>query len=158
MANCLPSEKDHLHLDSLQKQRAEFPNDDDFLSHRSESERIPGIAPDNEHFNHRLVRGQEPESGIHNDLGFTDDELVELELLRDQEIDTLVNHGLVPEEERWNVERRRGFTLSFPEMTLCVVTGDWYPIKPLSYEVKNISLPRVVVDQLRGGFARYSRN
>lgn len=34
-------------------------------------------------------------------------------------------------------------------MTLCIITGDWYPVKPVSYEVKNISLPRVVVDQLR---------
>ena len=118
MANCQPSGKDHLHLGSLQDQRAEFPNDDDFLSHGSERERIQGIAPDNEHNDHRLVQDQEPESAIHNDWVFTDDELVELELLRDQEIDMLVDHGLIPNEDRFNVEFRKDFTLSFPEMTL----------------------------------------
>ena len=81
MANCLPGGKDHLHLDSLQDQRVEIPNDDDFLSHGSERERISSIALGNEHFDHRLVQGQELESGIHNNLVFTDDELVELELL-----------------------------------------------------------------------------
>ena len=34
-------------------------------------------------------------------------------------------------------------------MTLEILTGDWYPVKALSYVVKNISLPPVVVDQLR---------
>lgn len=32
-------------------------------------------------------------------------------------------------------------------MTLFIVTGSWYPVRPLNYEVKHTSLPRVVVDQ-----------
>ena len=34
-------------------------------------------------------------------------------------------------------------------MVLDIVTGDRYPVRHLTYEVKNISLPRVVINQLR---------
>ena len=57
--------------------------------------------------------------------------------------------GLLPKDNRWNPECRQGFTLKVPEMAVSIVTGDCYPVKALTYEVKNISLPRVVVDQLR---------
>lgn len=104
----------------------------------------------NEPYDYGLVPDQELESDAHDDdLDFTDDELVELDLLRDQEIHTLVDHGLISKEDRWNVECRQSFALTFPQMTLYIVTGDQYPVKPLSYEVRNIGLPRVIVDQLR---------
>lgn len=46
---------------------------------------------------------------------FTVDELIELELLRDQEIDALVNEGFVPHKDRWNLEHRDGFNFLYPE-------------------------------------------
>ena len=119
------------------------------IRHGFERERILATTPDNEPCDYRLVQDQESETTHDDNLVFTDDEIVELELLRDQEIDCLIDNGLLPKEDRWNVDCRQGFVLPFPEMTLDIVTGDWYPVKPLSYEAKNISLPRVVIDQLR---------
>lgn len=150
MADCLPSGKDQLDLDSLQPQSAESPNGNNCSSHVSGREHILETALDDEPYDHGLVQDLEPEQDTQDDdLNFTDDELVELELLRDQEIDSLVDAGFLSKDDRWNVECRQGFTLSFPEMAVYIVTGDRYPVSALTYEVKNIRLPRVVVDQLR---------
>lgn len=150
MAGCLPSGKDYLDPDSLQTQSAESLNDNNCSSHVSEREHMLQTALDDEPYDCGLVKDQRPELDIQDDdFEFSNDELVELELLRDQEIDNLVDAGLLPKNHRWNPECRQGFTLTFPEMAVCIVTGDRYPVKALSYQVKNISLPRVVVDQLR---------
>lgn len=150
MAACLPSEKDHLNLDSLHTHSADSLNSDTSSSHGSGHEHILDTALDDKPYDPGLVHDQEPKPNTQDDgFFFTDDELVELELLRDQEIDSLVDAGLLFKEDRWNDECRQGFTLSFPEMTIRIFTGDFYPVKALRYEVKNINLPRVVVDQLR---------
>ena len=150
MADCLPSGKDQLDLASLQAQSAESPDGTNCSSHVSGREHILETALDDEPHDSGLVPDQESEPNTQDDdFGFTDDELVELELLRDQEIDSLVDARLLPKDDRWNPECRQGFTFTFPEMAIYVVTGDWYPVKALSYEVNNISLSRVVVDQLR---------
>lgn len=149
MAHDVPRRKKASGSDSLQDQSVASPNDDAVLSHGSDRDGMLATAPDNESCDFGLVQDQEPETTPDDELVFTDDEIVELELLRDQEIDSLVDNGLLPKEGRWNIECREGFTLTFPEMTLGIVTGDWYPVKSLSYEVRNISLPRVVIDQLR---------
>lgn len=142
MANDLHRGKDHSDLDSMHDQSVKFSNNDD-PGHKFEREHLLANAPNGEPGNYWLVQNQESKPDGHDDdVFFTDDELVELEFLRDQEIDGLVENGLLPKEDRWNVECRQCFTLTFPEITLDIVTGDWYP-------VKNISLPRVVVDQLR---------
>ena len=80
---------------------------------------------------------------------FDDDDLVELQSLRDQEIDALADQGFITKEARWNPEHRLGFTFAFPEMTLDISTGAIYPVQPLEYHITNVHLPRVVVDQLR---------
>ncbi|MCJ1270345.1 hypothetical protein MMC22_010241 [Lobaria immixta] len=80
---------------------------------------------------------------------FTDDDRIELELLRDQEIDALVEEALIPEEERWNVEMRNGFILHHPEVIIEITTGHPYPAGPLECQVKNLTMPRIIVDQLR---------
>ena len=82
-------------------------------------------------------------------MTFDDDDLVELQLLRDQEIDALAHQGLISKEDRWNPEHRLGFTFSYPEMALEISTGARYPVQPLTYLITNINLPRVVVDQLK---------
>lgn len=150
MATCLPSEKDPYNVDSLQVQSTDFPSHHDSLGQGSEHEERLGTTPNNKVCERRVIPDHGPKPDTHeDDVVFTDDELVELELLRDQEIDSLVEHGLLSKEHRWNIECRKEFTITFPEMTLDIMTGDYYPVKPLSYEVKNISLPCVVVDQLR---------
>lgn len=83
---------------------------------------------------------------LHN---FTVDELIELKLLRDQKIDALVNEGFVPHKDRWNPEHRDGFNFLYPEMALTITTGEGYPVRPLDYELKNPTPPRVVIDQLQ---------
>lgn len=80
---------------------------------------------------------------------FTVDELIELEMLRDQEIDALVREKYIAQHDRWDIEHRDGFNLTYPELALTITTGEGYPVKPLSYELKNFTLPRVVIDQLR---------
>ncbi len=80
---------------------------------------------------------------------FSEEELVELVILRDQEIDAMFDQGLLPHKDRWNEGHRNGFCFNYPEMTLEILTGDGYPVKPLTHQVTNISLPRIVIDQLR---------
>lgn len=89
------------------------------------------------------------ESTVDKDLDVSEDELVELELLRDEEIDAFVEEGLLSKSERWNIDRRDGYHFLYPEMTLDIITGEKYPVEPLTYIVTNTSLPRVIVDQLR---------
>ena len=80
---------------------------------------------------------------------FTDDDLIELELLRDQEIDALVNQGFLPAVDQWNPEMRSGLVFQHPEVVVEIVTGHPYPAAPLKYQVKNQTMPRIIVDKLR---------
>lgn len=80
---------------------------------------------------------------------FSEEELVELEFLRDQEIDAMLEQDLLPDKNRWNEQYREGFCFDYPEMALHISTGIAYPVKPLTHQINNISLPRSVFDQLR---------
>lgn len=80
---------------------------------------------------------------------FSEEELIELEILRDEEIDTLVNQGYLVRSEQWNPEFRNGFVFTYPEMILEITTGERYPVEPIDYHLKNTYLPRVVIDDLR---------
>lgn len=82
---------------------------------------------------------------------FNEEELVELEILRDQEIDAMFDQGLLLQKGRWNEGHRNGFCFNYPEMTLEIATGDGYPVKPLIHLITNISLPRIVVGELYCG-------
>ena len=108
------------------------------------------IAAATDHYFHGLHLGEisKLELDIDEHISFNEDELVKLELLRDQEIDALVDHGLLPEEEWWNTECRNDLHLIYPEMNLDIFIGVQYPVRALKYQVKNISLPRIVADQL----------
>lgn len=80
---------------------------------------------------------------------FSGEDLVELEILRDQEIDSMFDQCLLPQKDCWNEGHRNAFCFNYPEMTLEIITGDGYPVKPLTHLVTNLSLPRIVVDQSR---------
>lgn len=84
-----------------------------------------------------------------SDLALSDEELIQLKLLREEEIDKLVEQGLLNQDQRWEPELLDGFTLSYAEMHLVIKTGDSYPVQPLNFRVENVSLPRLVVDDLR---------
>jgi len=80
---------------------------------------------------------------------FSEEELIQLRLLREEEIDALVEQSLLCEEQRWEPKLHDGFTFAHPEMKLVTRTGDSYPAIPLDYDVENLNLPRLEVDQLR---------
>ena len=80
---------------------------------------------------------------------FQEDELLELRLLREEEIDALVAERLLDEEQRWNPELLDGFTFTHSGMKLIIETGAKYPAQPLYYNVENTNLPRLVIDELR---------
>lgn len=79
----------------------------------------------------------------------TEDECIELELLRDQEIDALIENELLPEQERWKLELRNGFMFTYPEVVVEVTTGHPYPLGLPKCQVHNLTLPRIMVDKLR---------
>jgi hypothetical protein len=54
---------------------------------------------------------------------FTEHDKVELELLRDDEINALVNGGLLPEDERWNPGCRDELHSRYPKLRLGILTG-----------------------------------
>lgn len=87
---------------------------------------------------------------------FTDDDLIELELLRDQEVDVLVDQGFLPAAEQWNPKMRSGLVFQHPELAVEIVTGHPYPAAPLKYQVKNQTLPRIIVDKLRSALYKIS--
>lgn len=80
---------------------------------------------------------------------FSDDELVELSLLRAKEVDELVEHGLVDASRRFDEDLLDIIILSYPELTISLHTGPTYPAEQLQVKIENISLPRLVVDELR---------
>jgi hypothetical protein len=91
-----------------------------------------------------------------NMICFSDDDLVELSILRGQEIDELVEQGLLLVERRFDEDVLESFSFSYPEMVLDIKTGATYPAKQLSFEVQNLSLPRLVVDHLKIELRRIS--
>ena len=121
---------------SMEKLETSSPSGEDAPIPRSQA-----IAATIDHYFHGLQLGEtsEPELGIDEHISFNEDELVELELLHDKEIDALVDHSLLPEEERWNTECRNDLHLIYPEMNLDIVAGVQYPVRALKYQVKNFS-------------------
>lgn len=84
-------------------------------------------------------------SGIWSDEG-----LVELHFVRAKEIPALVDQAILPEKLRYSDELHEGFTLRYPELILEIVTGSHYLVKLLTFETTNNTLPRAVIDGLRG--------
>ena len=82
-------------------------------------------------------------------ISFSADDLIELETYRDEEIDALVDAGLLPKKDRWNPDLRNCLRFRFLEIVLVVVTGQKYPVQCLHHHIENISLPKEVVDSLR---------
>jgi hypothetical protein len=80
---------------------------------------------------------------------FEDDDLETLRILRGQEIDELVDHGFLPPALRFDDGLLDTIELSYSELKLCIQTGNAYPAEQLSYEVKNLTLSRLVVDALK---------
>ena len=84
-----------------------------------------------------------------SNASYSEDELTQLSLMREEEIDALVEQGLLSGEQRWEPELHDGFHFAHPELNLVIKTGDSYPAEPLDYCVENLTLPRLAVDDLR---------
>ncbi|KAJ6257851.1 hypothetical protein Dda_7640 [Drechslerella dactyloides] len=89
------------------------------------------------------------ESASTASLTFTDDELTELAVLRDEEIDRLYTASLIADSNRFDATLHDRLVFEYPEMTLTLFTGPSYPVTLPSYTIDNISLPRLVVDGIR---------
>jgi hypothetical protein len=89
---------------------------------------------------------------LDNDLEiptFSEDELIELSILRGQEIDELVEHGLLPQGSRFDEELLNTLVFSHPEVSISLHTGWKYPAEQLEIGFDNRTLPRLVMDALR---------
>ncbi|KAK6502811.1 hypothetical protein TWF481_007856 [Arthrobotrys musiformis] len=82
-------------------------------------------------------------------LTFTEDDIIELSLLREEEIDLLVSSSLLPESDRFDPSLHEVLNFPHQELILTLTTGPHYPVLPLSYTVQNLTLPRLVIDNLR---------
>lgn len=81
---------------------------------------------------------------------FSEDDIIELELLRDEEIDSLVYRNLIPRKDQWNPTLRSLIVFPHKEVTLEVTTGHPYPATPLAiWTVTNHTLSKITCDRLR---------
>lgn len=82
-------------------------------------------------------------------VSFSEDDLVELGILRALEIDDLVDLGLLPRERRFDEDLLSSLTLKYDELVLDIRTGETYPAEQLHFEITNLCLPRLKVDSLK---------
>ncbi|TAQ86297.1 hypothetical protein B7494_g5377 [Chlorociboria aeruginascens] len=80
--------------------------------------------------------------------GYSDEDLIELSLLRGQEVDCL-DQAFFPKEKRFEDETLQSLTFKYPEIRLKIITGQYYLAEELSLEIENLAFPRLVYDALR---------
>ena len=83
-------------------------------------------------------------------LEFSEDDLIQLSLLRDEETDDLINAGLLGPEHRLSSPLDSRLCFAHEELVLQITAGIQYPVVAPEYEVINLSLSRKDVDRLRG--------
>ncbi|KAI1768792.1 ADP-ribosylation [Hypoxylon sp. FL1150] len=87
-------------------------------------------------------------------LEMSEDDLIQLSLLRDFETDELINAGFLSEDERLTAPLDKELTFKYEELSLRVTAGSSYPATPVCWTVDNYILPIKVVDDLRGELRR----
>ncbi|KAI0004441.1 ADP-ribosylation [Xylariaceae sp. FL0662B] len=80
---------------------------------------------------------------------FSDDELVELSLLRDFEIDELIKAGLLSKDEQQTSPLDREVIFDYDELSLHVIAGPQYPAVSVTWWIDNYTLSIQAVDELR---------
>jgi hypothetical protein len=81
---------------------------------------------------------------------FTEDDLIQLSLLRDEEIDALIAEKHLAEDQRLLSPLDASVAFKYEELTLHVVAGSGYPVQTLEFSLENHSLSRSQIDKLRG--------
>ncbi|KAI6091326.1 ADP-ribosylation [Hypoxylon rubiginosum] len=79
----------------------------------------------------------------------SEDDLVQLSLLRDFETDELINAGFLSEDEKLTAPLDKELIFKHEELSLRVTAGRSYPAASISWTVDNYTLPIKVVDDLR---------
>ncbi|KAJ6442415.1 parp domain-containing protein [Purpureocillium lavendulum] len=79
----------------------------------------------------------------------SDDDLVQLSVLRDEETDGLVEAGHLSDKHRWDSPLESTISFEYDEMTLHVTPGPAYPVAQPAWEIVNRSMPIDAVDGLR---------
>ncbi|KAI0471432.1 hypothetical protein F4859DRAFT_119687 [Xylaria cf. heliscus] len=80
----------------------------------------------------------------------SEDDLVELSLLRDFETDALIAAELLNTDEQLSRPLDQELIMRFGELDLNVKAGVSYPICPVTWHIENHTLSRTSVDSLRG--------
>ncbi|KAI1409432.1 hypothetical protein F5Y13DRAFT_170412 [Hypoxylon sp. FL1857] len=89
-----------------------------------------------------------------NDVELSDDDFVELSLLRDFEIDELIKAGFLGEDEQLRAPLDKEIIFKHDELDLHVTAGPRYPAVPVTWMIENYTVPRQVVDELRAQLRR----
>lgn len=84
-----------------------------------------------------------------HDTELTEDELIQLKLLRDFETDALIDAGLLGKDEILSSPLDRELAFIHDELVLRISTGPLYPAGPVSWQVENYMLSRTAVIELR---------
>ncbi|UNI22133.1 hypothetical protein JDV02_008052 [Purpureocillium takamizusanense] len=79
----------------------------------------------------------------------SDDDLIQLSVLRDEETDSLVEEGHISAERRWDSPLESTLVFAYGEMALHITPGAAYPIAQPTWEIINHSMPIDAVDALR---------
>ena len=61
------------------------------------------------------------------DKPFSEEELIQPQLLRGEEIDALVEQAVLNQEDSWDLKLHGGFPFARPEMEFFMGTGESYP-------------------------------
>jgi len=88
-------------------------------------------------------------SRSYHDLDFSEEDIVQLCLLRSLEIDELVDAGLLKSSSRFDDELLNTITFESAELGVLIQTGNHYPACQLDVTYDNRSLPRLTMDGLR---------
>lgn len=80
---------------------------------------------------------------------FTEDELIQLSFLRDEEIDALVKAGFIPSGSALSSSLDQRFNYQADEFTLEILTGPTYPLHLVHYVFENQTYPQDYINTLR---------
>jgi len=83
------------------------------------------------------------------DDGFSEDDIIQLALLRDEETDALIDAGLLDSDQRMASPLDQELCFAFEELVLHVNAGSRYPVSTPEQFIVNHTLSRLDVDHLR---------
>ncbi|OAQ58811.1 parp domain-containing protein [Pochonia chlamydosporia 170] len=83
------------------------------------------------------------------DTNLSEDHLIQLSAIRDEETDELFAAGHISQDDRWDASLNGTATFKYDEMTLHITPGPLYPVAPVSWDIVNHTMSIDAVDGLR---------